>query len=78
MGHPFWCDCKLYVCAEDHKVEHCGLCTDFPCEQFINQYDPEHGQKSAFTRAGLLAYRTKAGTEKFCEAVKKLEEEHKT
>lgn len=31
-------------------------------------------QKSAFTRAGLLAYRKKAGTEKYIEMIKKLEE----
>jgi hypothetical protein len=41
----------------------------------VNQFDPAHGQKSAFTRAGLLAYRKKVGTQKFIEMCKKLEEE---
>jgi len=77
-GHPFWGDCKLYACAKDHEVEHCGLCKEFPCDLFVNQYDPEYGQKSAFTRAGLLAYRKKAGTDKYNEMVRKLEEEHKS
>jgi hypothetical protein len=77
-GHPFWGACKLYACAKDHKVEHCGLCKEFSCDLFVNQYDPEHGQKSAFTRAGLLVYRKKAGTDKYSEMVKKLEEEHKS
>ena len=75
MGHPFWGDCKLYACAEDHKVEHCGLCGEFPCDLFINQYDPEHGQKSAFTRTGLLAYRKKVGNQEYIAVFKKLEEE---
>lgn len=77
-GHPFWGGCKLYACAKDHEVEHCGLCKDFPCDLFINQYDPEHGQTNAFTRAGLLAYRKKAGTAKYYEIVKKLDEEHQS
>ncbi|UCG35957.1 MAG: DUF3795 domain-containing protein [Candidatus Bathyarchaeota archaeon] len=77
-GQPFWGDCKLYGCTRDHEVEHCGLCTEFPCDQFVNQYDPEHGQRSAFTRAGLLLYRKKAGTEKYRKMVKKLKEEHKS
>ncbi|UCE96411.1 MAG: DUF3795 domain-containing protein [Candidatus Bathyarchaeota archaeon] len=77
-GHPFWGDCKLYACAKDHSAKHCGLCREFPCDLFINQYDPEHDQKSAFIRAGLLAYRKKAGTDKYIEVVKKLEEEDKS
>ena len=74
-GRPFWGECKLYVCAENHEVEHCGLCNHFPCNLFVDQYDPEHGQRSAFMRAGLLAYRKKAGTEKYVEMVKKLKEQ---
>lgn len=74
-GHPFWGECKLYACAREHKTEHCGLCEDFPCELFVNQFDPAHGQKSAFTRAGLLVYRTKAGTEKYVEMAKKLKDQ---
>ncbi|UCH30958.1 MAG: DUF3795 domain-containing protein [Candidatus Bathyarchaeota archaeon] len=74
-GHPFWGDCKLYACARDHHVQHCGLCKEFPCDLFINQYDPEHGQKSAFTRAGFLAYRKKAGNQKYLAIIKKLEKD---
>jgi hypothetical protein len=40
---------------------------------FVNQYDPDHGPTSAFTRAGLLAYRKTAGTGKYKAMVKKLE-----
>jgi len=76
-GELFWGKCKLYTCATA-RVEHCGMCEEFPCDLFVNQYDPAHGQKSAFTRAGLLAYRRKAGAQKFIEMSRKLdEEEHK-
>jgi hypothetical protein len=74
QGHPFWGECKLFACSKNHKVEHCGLCLEFPCTLFVNQYDPQHGQRSAITRVGLLAYRKKAGTEKYIEMVRRLED----
>jgi len=74
-GEPFWGKCKLYECAND-KVEHCGMCESFPCDLFVEQFDPAHGQKSAFTRAGLLAYRRRAGTQKYIEMSKRLEKEN--
>lgn len=74
-GSPFWGQCKVYSCANSRKVVHCGVCQEFPCDVFINQFDPAHGQKSAFTRAGLLAYRNRAGTQKFIEMSEKLEKE---
>jgi len=76
-GHPFWGECKLYACSTEHEAEHCGLCHEFPCELFVNQFDPEHGQKSVFIRAGLLAYRKKAGPQKYIEMVKKLKAQEK-
>jgi len=75
-GELFWGKCKLYACATG-RVEHCGMCEEFPCDIFVDQYDPAEGPKSAFTRAGLLAYRKKAGTLKFIEMSKKLHEEEK-
>lgn len=39
---------------------------------FMDSYDPEHGQESAILRAGLLAYRRRAGTEKYLELIKRL------
>ncbi len=73
-GYPFWGECKLFACAKDHDIEHCGLCPDFPCDLFVNQYDPEHGQKNVFMRAGLLAYRKRHGTEKYVEILMKLDD----
>ncbi len=77
QGHPFWGDCELFKCANEGEVEHCGKCKDFPCALFVNQYDPEQGQESAFTRVGLLIYRKKAGKDKYVEMVKKLKLQEK-
>lgn len=74
-GSLFWGECKLYTCARERRVTHCGDCDDFPCDLFVNQFDPAHGQKSAFTRAGLLAYRKKAGTEKYLKIIMKFVDE---
>lgn len=74
-GTPFWGACKLYACATEQNVPHCGACAEFPCDLFINQYDPSHGPESAFTRAGLLAYRHKAGSKKYIAAVMRLKRE---
>jgi len=75
-GRLFWGKCRLYTCVKN-RVEHCGVCEEFPCDLFVDQFDPAHGQKSAFTRAGLLAYRKRVGTQKFIEMSKKLEKEKK-
>jgi hypothetical protein len=71
-GRPFWGECPTYSCVAEHGVEHCGLCDEFPCDKFMGMYDPEHGQKSSITRAGLLAYRAKHGDEKAIELARKM------
>ena len=67
-GKPFWATgvCGIYACADKNSVSHCGVCKEFPCEQFISHYDPNNpeGQRNAATRAGVLAYRAKHGDEK--------------
>ncbi len=73
-GRPFWGVCKVYQCAADHGVAHCGVCEAFPCDLFVDQFDPAHGLQSVFTRAGLLAYRKRAGTDKYVEMVLRLQE----
>jgi hypothetical protein len=71
-GKPFWGECKLYACIMEHDVEHCGVCTEFPCDMFIETFDPSHGQVSAVIRAGILAYRAKHGDEKTVELSRKV------
>jgi hypothetical protein len=67
-GNPFWGKCQAYRCAQEHQVEHCGECSDFPCENLINEYyDPNRprGKQEAVFRIGQLAIRKKIGTAKW-------------
>lgn len=76
-GKPFWANgvCPIYACVNKQGVDQCGVCKDFPCEQFMNHYDPNNpeGQRNAVVRAGVLAYRTKHGDEKASDLLNKLE-----
>jgi len=42
---PFWGDsCPLKACCEERKLEHCGLCADFPCATLTEfSYAKEEG-----------------------------------
>ena len=47
IDKPFWGGeegCPVKDCCESKKLEHCGECSDFPCE-LLNQfaYDKEQG-----------------------------------
>lgn len=55
--------CAVWQCAVDKKVKHCGLCHDFPCNKFLEWYDPERGIITVLRRAGLLALRKRIGDE---------------
>ena len=72
-GKPFWGECKLYGCMGEHGVAHCGLCGEFPCDQFMDTFDPSHGPVSAAIRAGILAYRARHGDEKAAERAGKIQ-----
>jgi len=75
-GRPFWTAqmpsgvCPLYdCCANAKKLEHCGLCDDFPCKTFLNLRDPnmsdEEFRKSVISRDESLERRARIGTEKW-------------
>ncbi|MDE5671598.1 MAG: DUF3795 domain-containing protein [Eubacterium sp.] len=32
-GNVFWGDCELYQCNCEKKQEHCGKCSQFPCNK---------------------------------------------
>ena len=79
-GKPFWTAqmpsnvCPLHECCRNQKqLEHCGLCTDFPCKIFLELRDPDQSdeefQNSLKTRQEALNRRTKIGTEKWLEEV---------
>lgn len=74
QGKPWWGRCKVYECYEGKGVDHCGLCSDFPCKLFISHYDPDNpeGQKNAVIRVGVLAYRVKHGDDKAVELLRKV------
>jgi hypothetical protein len=77
-GKPFWAQgvCTIYACAAGRGADHCGDCIEFPCDQFINHYDPNNpeGQRSALFRAGVLTYRSKHGDKKTSLLLDKLRE----
>jgi len=61
-GRPSWGKCETYACAAGKKIEHCGRCTEFPCNLFLNQYSKRLGPWRVFYKAGQLLYRKKIGT----------------
>ena len=72
-GKPFWGNCLTYTCTKDHGVEHCGLCAEFPCKDYMGRFDPRHGPANSLMRAGLLAYRVKHGDAAALELLGKAE-----
>jgi hypothetical protein len=66
-GKPFWGECRFYSCVREKDVEHCGVCEDFPCDNFLATFDPNEGQWRIFYRAGQLMYRKKIGTKAWLE-----------
>lgn len=43
-GKIFWGECELYKCSSEKKHEHCGMCSDFPCnklQEWAAQENPE-------------------------------------
>jgi len=47
-------------------VRHCGACVEFPCDKFVETFDPNNpeGSRNAVYRAGIEAYRARHGDEK--------------
>ena len=72
-GKPFWGNCETYTCTQNNQVEHCGLCVDFPCREFMTRYDPREGPANALIRAGLLAYLAKYSDKETLELLEKAE-----
>ena len=77
-GKPFWGTCPTYACAQEHKTGHCGACGEFPCEKFVEMFDPNdpEGRRSAVYRAGIEAYRARHGDEKAVELIRKTSKAH--
>jgi len=71
-GKPFWGECVTYACMKDNGVEHCGVCGKFPCDNFIEHFDPSLGLISSVIRAGILAYRKRNSDAKAVELARKI------
>jgi hypothetical protein len=72
-GRPFWTSqlglvtCPVYNCSVlRQKIEHCGLCPEFPCELFTSLRDPNisdiEAEKSVLIRQENLKTRKEIGT----------------
>lgn len=71
-GHPHFIEsrksiCPVFECAAKQKVEHCGLCREFPCDTFMNWYNPKRGIVGVLRRVGLLTLRKKLGNDAWIE-----------
>jgi len=75
-GKPFWTAmmnvefCPVYNCCVNGKqLEHCGLCSELPCETFMQLRDPalsdEEAKQALIARQNDLAKRREIGTEKW-------------
>jgi hypothetical protein len=75
-GKPFWTEqfdvkvCPLHDCCRNsRRLEHCGLCTDFPCKVFLEMRDPsmsdEGARRSLEARQADLHKRKQVGTEEW-------------
>lgn len=43
-GEVFWGSCAIAACAIEKGFNHCGECTELPCEKLVGAFtDPEHG-----------------------------------
>lgn len=46
QGNPFHGECQLAKCCISKKHNHCGECSDFPCELLVSfSNDEEYGDK---------------------------------
>jgi len=72
-GHPSWGECRVYSCVEEHVVEYCGLCDEFPCDLIVDYYDPANpeGPRNAAIRVAVNAYRARHGDGKTLEYFKR-------
>jgi len=62
--------CPVYNCCVNGKqLEHCGLCSELPCETFMQLRDPalsdEEAKQALIARQNDLAKRREIGTEKW-------------
>ncbi len=43
-GKMFWGECELFKCCVEKELQHCGQCSDFPCDKLkAFAYDEKQG-----------------------------------
>ena len=62
--------CPVWVCADKRKVEHCGMCDEFPSDVYLDCYSRRRGITTVLRRAGLLALRRKIGDKEWVKWLK--------
>lgn len=64
----------LSIRARTNEASTTVASAEFPCELFMNHYDPNNpeGQRNAIVRAGALSYRAKYNDEKAAMLLHKL------
>lgn len=62
--------CFFIRCTHRHGVEHCGLCNEFPCRDFISTHQKccRESPQIAVFRIGDLAVRARMGTHAWLQA----------
>ncbi|MFQ6082262.1 MAG: DUF3795 domain-containing protein [Candidatus Aminicenantia bacterium] len=69
-GKLFWGECPMYICCKNEKeLDHCGLCSDFPYQTYLETKDPNDPQADLHKQQNIesLKRRLEIGTEKWLE-----------
>jgi hypothetical protein len=70
-----WDTCPIWkCCAEQKRLEHCGLCPDFPCGTYLELQDPSDPEADLHKQQSIesLKHRTEVGTKKWLEEQEEL------
>jgi hypothetical protein len=70
-----WNICPIWECCVDQKgLEHCGLCSDFPCSTYLGLKDPSDPEADLHKRQSIesLKHRTEVGTTGWLEEQERL------
>jgi hypothetical protein len=65
-----WDTCPIWkCCVEQKELEHCGLCSDFPCDTYLNLKDPSNPEADLLKQQSIesLKHRTEVGTGRWLE-----------
>jgi len=65
-----WDTCPIWeCCVEQKRLEHCGLCSDFPCRTYLELKDPSDPEADLHKRQSIdsLKHRAEIGTSRWVE-----------